>query len=75
MASNNTDLGHGDTVAAWTTVIILMVSSVVLTAGIWFASSAMIVAGVVLLPVAFAVGFVLKKSGYGKGGSKTKSAH
>ena len=75
MASNNTDLGHGDTVAAWTTVIILMVSSVVLTAGIWFSSSEMIIAGVVLLPVAFAVGFFLKKAGYGKGGSKTKSAH
>ncbi|MBP6043426.1 MAG: hypothetical protein KA500_02795 [Rhodoluna sp.] len=75
MAANNTDLGHGDTVAAWATVIILMVSSVVLTAGVWFASSVAIIAGTVMIPAALAVGFFLKKSGYGKGGSKTKSAH
>lgn len=75
MAANNTDLGHGDTVAAWATVIILMVSSVVLTAGVWFASSVAIIVGTVMIPAALAVGFFLKKSGYGKGGSKTKSAH
>ena len=75
MTANNTDLGHGDTVAAWATVIILMVSSVVLTAGVWFASSAAIIAGTVMIPAALAVGFFLKKIGYGKGRSKTKSAH
>ena len=75
MASNSTDLGHGDTVAAWATVIILMVASVVLTAGVWFASSFAIIAGAMMVPAALAVGFLLKKIGYGKGGSKTKSAH
>lgn len=75
MSSNNTDLGHGDTVAAWTTVTVLMVASVVATAGVWFESSIALIASGVLTVAAFAVGFALKKAGYGKGGSKTKSAH
>lgn len=75
MSANNTELGHGDTVAAWVTVIILMIASVVLTAGVWFESDVAQIAGVVMLPLALLVGFLLKKSGYGKGGNKTKSVH
>lgn len=75
MSANNTDHGHGDTVAAWTTVTILMVASAVGTAGVWFDSSVALIAAGVLTVLAAVAGFALKKAGYGKGGSKTKSAH
>jgi hypothetical protein len=75
MSANNTDLGHGDTVAAWTTVSAIMVASVFVTAGIWFASTVLIVIGVALTLAGLVAGIVLKKAGYGKGGSKTKSKH
>lgn len=75
MSANNTEHGHGDTVAAWTTVIILMVASAVATAGVWFESSLALIASGVLVAVAAVAGVALKKAGFGKGGSKTKSAH
>ena len=75
MSANNTDLDHGDTVAAWTTVSAIMVASVFVTAGIWFASTVLIVIGVALTLAGLVAGIVLKKAGYGKGGSKTKSKH
>ena len=71
MSSN--DPGHGNSVASWTTVTIIMVA---FTFGTWFfwvdqptlvwASFGLAIAGLV-------VGLVLKKAGYGVGGSKTKS--
>jgi len=73
MSANNTNLGHGDTVAAWVTVSALMLASVAATAGLWFASNLLIVAAVVLTIGGFIAGFALKKAGYGKGGAKTKS--
>ena len=73
MSANNTDLGHGDTVAAWVTVSAIMLASVAATAGLWFASSFLILIGVVLTIGGLIAGFALKKAGYGKGGTKTKS--
>lgn len=75
MSANNTELGHGDTVAAWTTVTAIMLASVLATAGVWFASSTMIIASVVLAVAGLVAGYVLKKLGYGKGGKHTKSSH
>lgn len=75
MSANNTDLGHGDTVAAWTTVTAIMLASVLATAGVWFASSLMIIASVALTVAGLAAGFILKKLGYGKDGKHTKSSH
>jgi hypothetical protein len=75
MSANNTDVGHGDTVAAWTTVSMIMLASVFVTAGIWFASSALVLGGVGLTVGGLLAGFVLKRAGYGKGGSKTKRKH
>jgi hypothetical protein len=52
-----------------------MLASVFVTAGIWFASNPLIVVGVALTLAGSVAGVVLKKAGYGKGGSKTKSKH
>lgn len=75
MSANNEGLDHGDTVAAWVLVSALMVASVLVTAGVWFASSLLILSGVALTIGGLVAGLVLKKAGYGKGGSKTKSTH
>lgn len=75
MSADNKDLGHGDTVAAWVTVSAIMLASVAATAGVWFASTALVLTGVALTVGGLIAGFVLKKAGYGKGGSKTKSSH
>lgn len=73
MSANNTELGHGDTVAAWVTVSSIMLASVAATAGLWFASSLLVVIGIALTIGGLIAGFALKKAGYGKGGAKTKS--
>ena len=76
MSTNTTDPGHGDTPAAWTTVIALMLASAVGTLAIWLDNNAALltVAGA-LVVAGFAAGFVMVRLGYGKNGSKLKSKH
>lgn len=66
MSANANDPGHGDTIAAWTTVIVIMIAFAVATLGAWFASSAMLISGGVLVVAGLVAGFVLKRAGYGK---------
>lgn len=66
MSANGNDPGHGDTIAAWTTVIAIMIAFAVATLGAWFANSALIVSGGVLVVAGLVAGFVLKRAGYGK---------
>jgi hypothetical protein len=65
MSANANDPGHGDTIAAWTTVIAIMIAFAVATLGAWFANSALLVAGGVLVVAGLVAGFVLKRAGYG----------
>lgn len=73
MSQNSTDPGHGNSVAAWTTVTILMVSSALVTLFVWFGQWDLVYASAALVPAALVIGLILKKAGYGVGGSKTKS--
>ena len=66
MSANANDPGHGDTVAAWTTVIAIMIAVAVATLGAWLASSALLISGGVLVVAGLVAGFVLKRAGYGK---------
>ncbi len=66
MSANANDPGHGDTVAAWTTVIAIMIAFAVATLGAWLASSALLISGGVLVAAGLVAGFVLKRAGYGK---------
>jgi hypothetical protein len=72
MSENQVEPGHGDSVAAWTTVSIVIAAFALGTLFFWldipalvWASAGVAVAGVVL-------GLYLKKAGYGVGGSKSK---
>lgn len=73
MSQNNSDPGHGNSVASWTTVTIIMVAFALATGFFWFENYTLVYASSALIPVALIVGWILKKSGYGVGGSKTKS--
>ncbi len=73
MSHNTEEAGHGHSIAAWTTVIVVIVAFSVGTffffienAPAVYASAALALAGVV-------AGYVLRKLGYGVGGKHTKS--
>ncbi|MEY4000822.1 MAG: hypothetical protein RLZZ626_1177 [Actinomycetota bacterium] len=72
MSENLNDPGHGDSVAAWVTVIIIMVASAVGTWAVWINDLTLLWISAAALPVALIAGLVLKSAGYGIGGSKSK---
>jgi hypothetical protein len=72
MSENQIEPGHGDSVAAWTTVIIIIVAFALGTLFFWLDIAALVWASAVLALVGVGVGLYLKKAGYGVGGSKSK---
>ena len=75
MSENLNDPGHGDSVASWTAVIIIMVGSAVGTLAFWFNLPAVVVLGAVIAIAGVPVGILLKRAGYGVGGEKSKKSH
>ncbi len=65
MADNHNDGGHGDSVAAWTAVIISMVAFTFGTFALWFNMPGLVVASGVLAVIGVAVGILLARMGYG----------
>lgn len=64
------DLGHGNSPAAWTAVIIMLVAFTIGTLAFFFAIEWVVWASVGLLLVGLLVGLVMKKMGYGVGGHR-----
>jgi hypothetical protein len=62
--------GHGNSPAAWTAVIIMIVAFAVGTFGFWFANIAVVLVAVGLLIVGAIVGLILKLAGFGVGGDR-----
>lgn len=56
---------HGNTVAAWTAVGILLVAALVLALGVILASVPVVVIGVVVAVIGVAAGKLLALAGYG----------
>ncbi|MFM6971865.1 MAG: DUF6704 family protein [Rhodoluna sp.] len=75
MSQNSNDPGHGDSVAAWTAVIIIIVAFALGTLAFWFDQAALVWASFGLALVGLGTGLFLKRSGYGVGGAKSKSKH
>ena len=68
--------GHGNSPAAWTAVIIMLVAFTIGTLAFWFDLPIIVWASAGLVVVGAIVGLVLKRAGYGVGGSKvTTKAH
>lgn len=74
--SIESDPGHGNSPAAWTAVIIMLVAVAIGTLAFWFDIVWLVFASAGLLLVGAIVGAVLARLGYGVGGDKlTPTAH
>ncbi|MCU1423159.1 MAG: hypothetical protein JWN36_2810 [Microbacteriaceae bacterium] len=74
--SIESDPGHGNSPAAWTAVIIMLVAFTIGTFAFWFDIAWLVVASAALVVVGAIVGLILSRVGYGVGGSKvTTRAH
>jgi len=68
--STDTDPGHGNSPAAWTAVVIMLVAFTIGTFAFWFIIPWLVFASAGLLVVGLIVGQILRKLGYGVGGDK-----
>ncbi|MGL4340571.1 MAG: DUF6704 family protein [Rhodoglobus sp.] len=74
--SDESDPGHGNSPAAWTAVIIILLACAVGTLAFWFGIVWLVIASAGLVLVGVVTGYVLGKLGYGVGGAKlTSIAH
>jgi membrane protein YdbS with pleckstrin-like domain len=64
------DLGHGNSPAAWTAVVIMLVAFSIGTVAFFFAVVWVVWAAAALVLVGLVVGLVLKRAGYGVGGHR-----
>jgi hypothetical protein len=72
MSENQTNHGHGDSVAAWVTVSIIIIAFAIGTLFFWFDNAPVVWGSVGLAVIGLVVGLFLKRAGYGVGGSKSK---
>jgi hypothetical protein len=72
MSENQTNHGHGDSVAAWVTVSIIIFAVAIGTLFFWFDNAPVVWGSVGLAVIGLVVGLFLKRAGYGVGGSKSK---
>ena len=75
MSENLNDPGHGDSVASWTAVTIIMVAFTIGTFAFWFDIAPLVWASAVLALAGIPAGIILKRAGYGVGGEKSKKKH
>jgi hypothetical protein len=64
------DAGHGNSPAAWTAVIIMLVGFTIGTLAFWFVIPWLVIASAVLVVLGAVTGKVLAVLGYGVGGTK-----
>lgn len=69
-SDDNTEPGHGNSPAAWTAVVIMLVAFTVGTVAFIFDYPAIVWASAALVVVGLVVGQLLAKAGYGVGGSR-----
>ncbi|MFP3579360.1 MULTISPECIES: HGxxPAAW family protein [unclassified Arthrobacter] len=73
MASHSDAIGHGNSPAAWTCVIVMLVGALISSIAFVIASTPIFIGGVVVLVIGLIVGWVMRKAGYGVGGSKLQN--
>ena len=66
------DLGHGNSPAAWTCVIVMLIGALIASVAFVIASTPIFVAGAAVMVLGLLAGFIMRKAGYGVGGSKIK---
>ena len=70
MSDEYPDPGEGNSPAAWTAVIIMLVAVSIGTGAFFFNVQVMVWVAVALLVIGMLVGYVLKRMGYGVYGAK-----
>ena len=72
MSDLGKDPGHGDSVAAWTTVSIIILAFITGTFAYWYDQPVWVWASLGLALIGILVGYFLRKAGYGVGGKHAK---
>ena len=73
MSANSTEPGHGDSLAAWVTVSVVIVAFALGTLFFWLDLAFLVWASAGLAVLGPMAGWYLKRAGYGVGGSKSKN--
>lgn len=73
MSHSTEEAGHGHSIAAWTTVIVIIVAFTIGTFFFFLENPPLVYASAGLAVAGVVAGLVLKKMGYGVGGQHTKS--
>ncbi|MEC5181311.1 HGxxPAAW family protein [Arthrobacter sp. CG_A4] len=66
--------GHGNSPAAWTTVLIMLLGALIMSIAFVIANTPIFIAGGVVMVIGLLVGFGMRKVGFGVGGSKLKNS-
>ncbi|MFT4123938.1 MAG: HGxxPAAW family protein [Microbacteriaceae bacterium] len=74
MSHDANDPGHGNSPAAWTAVVIMLLAVTIGTVFFFLDVPALVWASVGLFLVGALVGYVLKRLGYGVGGARLEPA-
>ncbi|UZX02777.1 hypothetical protein F8G81_09275 [Arthrobacter sp. CDRTa11] len=68
------ELGHGNSPAAWTCVIVMLVGALVASIAFVINSTPIFIAGAAVMVLGLILGYVMRKAGYGVEGSKLKNS-
>lgn len=66
--------GHGNSPAAWTCVIIMLIGALIASIAFVIANTPIFVAGAIVMLAGLLAGWIMRKAGYGVGGSKLKNS-
>jgi len=72
MSNNQDEPGHGNSIAAWTAVIVSIIGVSILTWGYMVQSEVLMYAGGAVTALSIVIGPVLAKLGYGVAGKSSK---
>lgn len=76
MSSNDiSDPGHGNSVASWTAVVIMLIAFVIGTVAFFLDEQWLVWGAAGLFVLGLVIGWILAKLGYGVGGHRSKSSH
>jgi len=65
--------GHGNSPAAWTCVIVMLIGALIASIAFVIANTPIFVAGAAIMVIGLLAGWAMRKAGYGVGGSKLKN--
>jgi hypothetical protein len=71
---HSVDLGHGNSPAAWTCVIVMLIGALIASIAFVIASTPIFIGGIGVMVLGLILGWIMRKAGYGVGGSKLKNS-